>query len=98
MAASPPQLTLQPIAAASWQMENSGMTTSSPSKVRPAIAKAAIFSASRWASGNHDPVASISPWQAIEVPVPNTGGPDVFRRVIASKKRCLFMALVPTNR
>ena len=78
MAAGPPQLTLQPIAAASWQTENSGMTTSSPSTVWPAIARAAIFSASRWASGNHDPVASISPWQAIDVPVPNTGWPDVF--------------------
>jgi len=70
MASGPPQLTLQPTAAASWQTENNGITTSKPSTVWPVNARAAIFSASRWASGNHAPVCSINSRQTIDVPVP----------------------------
>ena len=76
IASGPPQLTLHPMAAASWQTENSGITTSNPSTVWPAIASAAIFSASRWARENQRPRPPSGPGRRSTFPCrkPATGG------------------------
>ncbi len=46
------------------------------------MARAAIFSASRWASGKKAPTASINSRQTIDVPVPNTGRCDIPRNCV----------------